>query len=116
MTSSADLVSAAANAESAAAMVIAQPLNRNWLVAIRAITAWMNSRCFSLASIRSSPCNSLLLQKLLQVFPVPDVGDTGAGYSPVPRSLRVANDLEPRLPQVVGHGDFLLHARSLIGL
>jgi hypothetical protein len=45
------LESTAANADSPAAMVMAQPLNKKELVAIRLIADWMNSRCLSLASI-----------------------------------------------------------------
>ena len=43
------------DADSPAAMVVAQPLNKNEFVAIRLMTAWMNSRCFSLASILPAP-------------------------------------------------------------
>jgi hypothetical protein len=51
IASRAAFVLAAPNAESPAAIVIAHPLNKNELVAMRAMAAWMNSRCFSLASI-----------------------------------------------------------------
>src|SRR5207253_768529 len=40
-----------AKADKAAAIVIAQPLNKNEFVAMRLMAAWMNSRCFSLRSI-----------------------------------------------------------------
>src|ERR1700676_416529 len=50
-TSRAVLDSTAAKAERPAAIVIAQPLNRKEFVAILAITACINSRCFSFASM-----------------------------------------------------------------
>src|SRR5439155_26991705 len=65
------LVSTLAKADKAAAIVIAQPLNRKEFVAIRLIAAWMNSRCFSLHSILMAYARSFLRLSQFQLYVTP---------------------------------------------